>query len=167
MKTTYSENVHGFVYYQPDFPLIKYFKDGGIYHLLNYKVLTIGGAYSVDKYYRIDHGWQWFPQEELSDEEMIKINDKIYNKSVDFIFTHTCPLMFQPTDLFLPTINQASVSNRMETFLNSVIRNVDWKFLCFGHYHADRLENEKVMQFYKSFMDLDTLYNTYVKKEIV
>ena len=49
MEEIYDENVHGMIYYEPQYPNIKYFKDFGAYQISRYKVGVIGGAYSVDK----------------------------------------------------------------------------------------------------------------------
>lgn len=43
----------GLVWYEPDFPNILFAKDGEVYNINRNKVLVIGGAYSIDKYYRI------------------------------------------------------------------------------------------------------------------
>jgi 3-oxoacid CoA-transferase subunit A len=45
----YDEEVNGLVYCEKEFPNIKYFVDGSSYDIKGYSVLTIGGAYSVDK----------------------------------------------------------------------------------------------------------------------
>src|SRR5699024_11096170 len=48
------EEFHGGkVYYEEEYPNILFASDGEIYHFNNHKVLVIGGAYSVDKYYRL------------------------------------------------------------------------------------------------------------------
>ena len=46
-------DVGGKVYIEEEFPLIRYFVDGGEYTIGGKSVLVIGGAYSVDKYYRL------------------------------------------------------------------------------------------------------------------
>ena len=49
----YDSNVDGAVYVDKDFPMIRYFIDGNIYTLNNHKCLVVGGAYSIDKWYRL------------------------------------------------------------------------------------------------------------------
>ena len=49
MLHTYDKIVHGPVYVEENFPLIKYFCDGATYEINGHKTLVIGGAYSVDK----------------------------------------------------------------------------------------------------------------------
>lgn len=43
----------GIVYYEEEFPNLIFAKDGEIYNLNGQQVLVLGGAYSVDKWYRI------------------------------------------------------------------------------------------------------------------
>lgn len=43
----------GTVWYEDDFPNLLFAKDGEVYDFDGFKCLVIGGAYSVDKYYRI------------------------------------------------------------------------------------------------------------------
>ena len=71
-------------------------------------------------------------------EEMDDILDKIGHQSFDYVFTHTCPEDWQPTDLFLSGINQSKVSKRMEQFLTTVSGIIDFKHWYFGHFHDDR-----------------------------
>lgn len=66
-------------------------------------VLVVPGAYSIDKMHRIANGWSWFPEEQLSAEEQqigIDICEK-YAYRFDMVLSHTCPIIFEPTDLFL------------------------------------------------------------------
>jgi len=64
-----------------DSAYILYAKDGGDYMLVinggARRVLTIGGAYSVDKQHRLSNGWRWFENEQLSEEERADIEDKL------------------------------------------------------------------------------------------
>ena len=59
MTKEWDSNVGGYVYMEVDFPLIRYFIDGEIYLINGLRTLVIGGAYSVDKYYRLMWGRKW------------------------------------------------------------------------------------------------------------
>lgn len=153
MILTFDDNVNGQVYYEPDFPRIRYFKDWGSYRLKtndygNIYIAVIGGAYSVDKYYRLARKYQWFENEELSEEEMAKCEKDLSFKAYDIVFSHTCPLKWEPTDLFLPSVDQSTVSKRMENFLNNLEERINYHIWLFGHYHQDRIERPYVEQFY-------------------
>ena len=153
----YDLNVSGWVWYQSEYPNIRYFDDYGIYTIHGLKTAVIGGAYSVDKYYRLERGWQWFPDEELSDEEMDSCAALMKGKRFDLVLTHTCPLSYEPRDLFLSFIDQSTVSKRMEEFLDKVKNNVDWGILLFGHFHADRIEAPYVEQFFHDISSLEEI----------
>ena len=43
--------------------------DGEIYDIDDKKVMVIGGAYSVDKWYRLKMNYKWFEDEQISEEE--------------------------------------------------------------------------------------------------
>ena len=176
MIKRFDENVHGTVYIEPEFPNIRYFLDYGLYDIAGYTCFVIGGAYSVDKHWRLMRAGMteetndpkktgWFTNEQLTKEEMAEAEKQLYNftntgKCIDFIFTHTCPHEWEPADLFLGAIDQCSVDKSMETWMDKVKDICNWHVWLFGHYHADRLERPHVEMFYK---DLDTLENIHAR----
>ena len=125
-------------YVEKDYPNIRHIADGSIFKLNDSNCLAIGGAYSIDKEYRKLMGWNWFEDEELSDEEMADILDKIDHKAFEFVFTHTCPEDWQPYDLFMNSFDQSKISKRMEKFMTTVSETVDFDYWFFGHYHDNR-----------------------------
>jgi 3-oxoacid CoA-transferase subunit A len=157
MEKIYDENTKGEVYCEPDFPLIKYFIDGEEYELEGKRVLVIGGAYSVDKHWRLQNGGHWFEKEQLSPEEKEKITKKLQENEYDIILAHTCPFSWMPTDLFLSCVDQSTVDNSMELWLEEMKPYFKGAIYLFGHYHADRLEREKVEMFYYYFDYLDNI----------
>ena len=159
MISVYDEEVQGEVFMEEAFPAIKYLKDGGIYVINGHKTLVIGGAYSVDKWYRLGMGYQWFPQEQLTTDEMAMIETNIKGQHFDFVLSHTCPISWEPVDLFLRGIDQSSVDKSMEQWLDSLKDKIDWTVWLFGHYHADRLERPGVEMFYREIEDMDTIWN--------
>ena len=166
----YDENVGGEVYVDDETPFIRYFQDGGEYCIDGYDVLTIGGAYSVDKHYRIAaaggvENSGWFPGEQLGQQERIDILTKTYDKYYDFVFTHTAPISWEPKDLFLNCIDQSKVDKTTEQWLKVVAQNCKWVIWCFGHYHADRMELPCVQQFYKQYHTLAELFEIWTGEE--
>ena len=105
-----------------------------------YKTLVIPGAYSVDKYYRLQNGWSWFPQEQLSESEMLagKALIDAFDWKCDLVLSHTCPIIYEPTDLFLSTTDQSMVDKTMERYLGEIERKLDYGAWCWGHYHQFR-----------------------------
>lgn len=166
----YDENVCGEVYVDSETPFIRYFQDGGEYCINGYDVLTIGGAYSVDKDYRLAaaggmENSGWFPGEQLTESERTDILNKVQDKYYDFIFTHTAPLAWEPRDLFLNFIDQSKVDKTMEYWLQRVAISAEWCIWCFGHYHADRAELPCVEQFYCSYRSLREIFNDWTGEE--
>lgn len=160
----YDENVGGEVYVDDENDMLRYFQDGGEYVIDGLNVLTIGGAYSVDKDYRLAaaggvENSGWFPSEQLSEKERTDILTKVKDKYYDFIFTHTAPLAWEPTDLFLSCIDQSKVDKTTELFLQDVAINTRWCIWCFGHYHADRAELPCVEQFYRSYCSIRDIFD--------
>lgn len=165
------ENVNNVVYMEEAFPNIRYFVDGKIYNLLGYKCLVIGGAYSIDKWYRLARAGYfpdeaetadpkkcgWFKDECLTSAEMTTIMKKVKGESVDFVLSHTCPLSWEPIDLFLNGIDQSTVDKSMEVWFDELKDNVKWKYWLFGHYHADRIERPHVEQFYQEYEDIESI----------
>lgn len=156
-------NVGNTVYLEDEFPLIRYFVDGENYNIDGHSVLVIGGAYSVDKWYRLQNGWSWFPHEQLNESEMKKIEQNVATKHFDFVFTHTAPIDWEPTDLFLNFIDQSKVDKTMEIWFNNLKEKFDWTVWCFGHYHADRLERPFVEQFYQEYEKLEDVWKRWQK----
>lgn len=155
----YDENVQNEVFVEPGFSHIRYLKDGKIYTFNNHRTLVIGGAYSVDKEYRLAMGYAWFPQEQLTRAEMQAISDKVRGQKFDFVFSHTCPLSWEPTDLFLRGIDQSKVDKSMETWLDTLKEEIDYDVWLFGHYHADRIERQGVEMFFTEMEDLEATWN--------
>ena len=128
----------GKVYLEDDYPNLIFAKDGEVYNIDGLSILVIGGAYSVDKDYRLMHGYKWFKDEQLSKEEMNDILNKVSGRHFDVILTHTCPYKYEPREVFLPFIDQSKVDKSMELFLDKIEDSIDYnKWYC-GHYHIEK-----------------------------
>lgn len=174
IEFVFDYTVKMYIWYEVQYPNIRYLHDGGIYSFGNYKCLCIGGAYSVDKYYRLARSnftedtnkperTGWFNDEQLTKTEMNAISQNIKDEVVDFVFTHTCPISFQPSDLFLNFVDQSRIDNSMELWLDKIKDTFDWKIWCFGHYHADRLERPYVEQYFNDIEELDVIWDRWDK----
>lgn len=157
MTTMYDEEVAGEVYVEPNYLSIRYLMDGAIYTINGLRTLVIGGAYSVDKYYRLAMGWTWYANEQLTPEELGTIRGKVFAEKFDLVLTHTCPYSWRPTDLFLPSVDQSKVDNFMEFALDDIRKEIEWKVWLFGHYHADRLERPGVEMMSVDIQDLNDI----------
>ena len=168
----WDKTVQNKVYVEPEFPNIKYFIDGQDYEIAGKTVLVIGGAYSVDKWYRLMRAGVtnklhpdytnskktgWFPAELLTDDELEQIECNCTDNYYDVILTHTCPESWEPRDLFLSGLDQSTVDKSMEKWLDDFKNHIDWKIWLFGHYHDDRLVRPGVEMYYKDIEDWENI----------
>ena len=128
------------VYCDPRYPNILYALDGCRYEINQESFFVIGGAYSVDKFYRLMRGWKWNPREQLTNEEMLRIEEKIEGCHFNHILAHTCPFSWEPTYLFLRGLDQSTVDNTMEHWLEDVVQHCSWDNYWFGHFHGDNMD---------------------------
>lgn len=153
IKTYKTKTFHdGIVYYEEDYPNILFAKDGEVYNFNNKKALVIGGAYSVDKYFRLEKGYNWYESEQPTEEtknKILKLVDKI--KEVDIVLTHTCPYKYIPREMFISGIDQSKVDNSTEEFLDKVEEKIKYKTWYCGHYHTDK----KIDKIRFMFHDID------------
>ena len=98
----------------------------------------------------------WFKDEQLTAKEKTSILIATSGEEYDLVLTHTCPYSWMPRDLFLNMVDQRTVDNSMEKFLEVIKDHVKWKAWLFGHFHADRLEFPRVEQY---FYDIESLSN--------
>lgn len=158
MEMAWNDDVTGIVYQERKYPNIHYFIDGETYHINGYRVLPIGGAYSVDKDYRIARGAIWHADEQLSGTERVKIKNLVKGEYFDFVLTHTAPISWEPSDLFLSMIDQSSVDKTTELWLDEIRKSIIYKIWLFGHYHQDRFERPGVQLMYRSIETLDDIW---------
>lgn len=130
----------GTVYIEEEFPNLLFAKDGEIYDLDGKKAIAIGGAYSVDKFYSLSKGMKWFADEQPSEEIKMRVIDKLdlINWNVDIVLTHTCPAKYIPTETFLPMIDQSTVDNSTEYWLDTIEDRLTYQKWYCGHWHIDK-----------------------------
>lgn len=141
----------GIVYFEEEYPNIVFAKDGEIYDFNNHSVLVIGGAYSVDKYFRLMHGYNWYESEqptELVKNKVIKVLKTLDNQ-VDIILSHTCPYKYLPREMFLTDIDQSTIDNSTEYFLDEIEENTNYKLWYCGHFHTDKKVDKVIFMFNK------------------
>lgn len=128
----------GKVFIEEEYPNLIFAKDGEIYNIDGKKILVIGGAYSVDKQYRLLHGYKWFKDEQLTKKEMDTILEKVKGKHFDIVLTHTCPYKYEPREVFMQGLDQSKIDKSMEHFLDEIEENISYdKWYC-GHYHTEK-----------------------------
>lgn len=151
--------------HQKSYPNIWYVDDnGGIYTINGYNILFLPGAYSIDKYYRLDNEYPWNPNEQLSD----KIKKELYNLvkdwidqgfDIDFVIGHTFPYKLEGLykDLFMD-VDQSIVDKSTEHWLNDMSslyeKSPTFKQYFGGHFHDDRILNSKYTMVYHIIRNL-------------
>ncbi len=143
------------VYWEEDYPNLLFAKDGEIYDFEGKQCIVIGGAYSIDKYYRLRNGLPWFeteqPSEEIKDYVEAQL-DKV-DWQVDCVFSHTVPQPYEPTWAFIPGYNQDTVDKSTENWLAWIEENLSYEKWYAGHYHVESQEGPiRIM-----FTDFDEL----------
>ena len=106
---------------EEQYPNILFAKDGEIYNFHGKKVMPLGGAYSVDKYYRLRHGLQWFESEQPDEDIKAYVEaqlDKV-NWSIDVVLSHTVPIS--------PRRNGCSIYMIIWIFLSGMRDITMWK----------------------------------------
>lgn len=112
----------GKILYEEAFPNILFAVDGEIYNFDGYKCIVIGGAYSVDKHYRLAHGWHWWPDEQPDEEIKAVVEARLaaLHWNIDIVLSHTCPRKYEPTEVFLSSLDQSSVDKSTEDWLDGI-----------------------------------------------
>ena len=134
----------GIVYVEEQYPNILFAKDGEIYDFNGKSVIVIGGAYSVDKYYRLNNGLMWFDTEQPDNEIKAYVErqlDKV-DWSIDIVLSHTVPIEAEPVWNFIPGLDQSTVDKSTEQWLQRIYDNLDLREGWYaGHYHCEAEEN--------------------------
>lgn len=202
-----SEYCGGQVYVERVCPNILFAIDGEIYNFDGNQTLVCGGAYSVDKWYRIYRTIEGhidkIPKELYSDKmlclthsyifgvsvpnknELLNWMTEVYNSlpnsvkfwwdneqpsestrqyiesqlkknnwTVDIVLTHTCPFDFEPVDMFISGIDQNSIDDSTEKWLQKIEQKLNYKHWYAGHFHIDRSVNDKFTLMFNDFIEL-------------
>ena len=139
---TYREEpwMGGTVYFEEEFPNLFFAKDGEIYDLEGIKAIALGGAYSVDKWYRLQRNIHWFPDEQPSVEIKTRVEKKLDDLGwqIDAVLTHTCPYGYIPREAFMSCVDQSTVDNSTELWLDTLEKKLNYKAWYCGHWHIEK-----------------------------
>lgn len=142
----------GIVYVEPALPHLLFAKDSEIYDIAMQKCVAVGGAYSVDKFARLQRGWPWFADEQPSPEIKARVEQRLAAEGceVDFVFSHTCPLKYEPTETFIRGIDQSAVDKSTEVWLDSIEERLTYERWYCAHYHTVK-KVDRVRFLYENF----------------
>lgn len=130
----------GTVYVEDEFSNLLFAKDGELYDLGGKKAIVIGGAYSVDKWYRLSCDLHWFPDEQPSEEIKARVERKLdaLDWKVDLVLTHTCPEKYIPREAFMSCVDQSMVNNSTERWLDTIEDRLEYGAWYCGHWHINK-----------------------------
>lgn len=130
----------GIVYVEEEHPSLLFAKDGEVYDFDGKKAIAIGGAYSVDKHYRLRNGLHWFMTEQPDDiiKQNVELKLDELGWRVDYVLSHTTPFKYEPREVFLPGINQSLVDKTTEKWLDDIEDRLDYDMWYCGHYHTEK-----------------------------
>lgn len=141
----------GIVYQEQKYPNILFAKDGEIYDLDNKKAIILGGAYSIDKNYRLSHNMNWFHNEQPSEEIKAYVVQQLaaQNWQIDTVLSHTVPLKYEPIESEKSEIDQSTIDKSTEQWLDSIEDRLSYsKWYC-GHWHICK-EIDKIKFMYEN-----------------
>lgn len=139
----------GEVYVEDEFPNLLFAVDGSYYSFDGVQTFAIGGAYSVDKFYRLANDWGWWPDEQPDEATKLRAERQldIHGWQADVVLTHTCPLRYEPTEVFLSGVDQSSVDKSTEEWLDTIERRLQYKQWYCGHYHTEKAIDKMTFMF--------------------
>ena len=113
---------------------------GLIYELRSMMAVLMPDENELRKYYRLQRGMNWFPDEQPSDEIKLKTEKQLsaVNWNVDIVLTHTCPQKYVPIEAFLPGLDQSMVDHSTEEWLDKIEDRLNYKDWFCGHWHIDK-----------------------------
>ena len=122
----------------------------------------------MDKEYRLQRGWTWFKDEQLSYNERVE-SYNLLNKTYNYVFSHTCPASWMPyiRDLFLNQLDQGKIDKTMENYLQYMASNIHWDHWYFGHYHDNRdIPGMNATMLFNQELELGESYNSSLLKSL-
>lgn len=139
----------GKVWIEDEYPNILFAKDGEIYDFNGKQCIAIGGAYSIDKEYRLKMGYGWWSDEQPSKEIREYVESQLDKSKwkVDYVFSHTVPLKYEPIEVFLSGVDQSKVDKSTEEWLDKIEAKLDYQGWYAGHYHTNKTVDKLVIMF--------------------
>lgn len=130
----------GQVYVEEDFPNLLFAMDGEVYDFEGIKAMAIGGAYSIDKEYRLAMNYGWWPDEQPSEEIKQRVETKLdsLNWKIDVVLSHTTPYKYEPVETFLGGFDQSKIDQSTEIWLGRIEERLEYKHWYCGHFHTNK-----------------------------
>jgi len=158
----------GKVLYEPKYPNILFAVDGEIYTFDGKKYMVVGGAHSVDKRRCLEENKPFWYDEMPNNTIKTTVEKKLQdeNDSIYGMLTHTCPIKYLPTEMFISTCRNAEIKSKKknvrikkyykpdidrstEEWLGELENKIDYKIWYCGHYHIDKEIDKFIMLYQK------------------
>lgn len=162
----------GKVYYEPKYPNIYFAIDGEIYTFAGKKYMVVGGAHSVDKMRCLEEGTPFWYDEMPDDSIKATVEQNLQNEEnkIYGMMTHTCPIDYLPTEMFMSTRQNASIKRKprkakskklfkadidrsTEIWLGELEKKIDYQIWFCGHYHIDK-QIDKIQMMHRDIRPL-------------
>ena len=147
----------GKVYYEPKYPNILFAVDGDIYTFEGKKYMVVGGAHSVDKARCLEENKPFWEDEMPDDAVKAKVEERLEseNNIIYGMMTHTCPIDYLPTEMFISTrqnldvkapakkekakkVFNPDIDRSTEEWLGNLEKKLNYEIWYCGHYHIDK-----------------------------
>ncbi len=162
----------GKVYYEPKYPNIFFAIDGEIYTFERKKYMVVGGAHSVDKLRCLEEELPFWDDEMPDDAIKQKVEAGLQgeNNQIYGMLTHTCPIDYLPTEMFMSTRQNAAIKRKprkakakklfkpdidrsTENWLGELEKKIQYEVWYCGHYHVDK-QIDKIQMMHKDIQPL-------------
>lgn len=141
----YDDEVKGVVYYNPEYPNVRFFEDGQIYTINNKRILTIGGGKLLNEREFILSGKRYYTNTGLSKFKMKDIENNIKGEKVDEVLTYTAPKSW---------INPKTEDSSIERWMTDLCIKFDWKKWYFSRYEEDINLSKNITELHKHIVEL-------------
>ena len=132
-----------------------YIPRGTVMELDNRTIAFMGGAGSIDKATRLQHGWHWDEEENISPDEVLRLMDNAKGKKIDMFITH-CPPNSVIVEHFDPrSILWFGVGLDWKDHNQDVIEQA-WKALDYPYVYSGHMHRRVVGQTYR-ILDINEL----------
>ena len=130
----------GHIFVEPKYPNILFAEDASIFILEGKRFFVCGGAYSVDKWYRLRCGAYWFEDEQPDDRIKARCVETLAASGweTDYVLTHTCPAKYIPTEAYIGGADFGEVDRSTEEWFDGIESRLRYdKWYC-GHWHCNK-----------------------------
>ena len=73
--------------------------------------------------------------------------------NVDIVVTHTCPMKYEPREVFLTGIDQKNVDKTTEAWLDSIEERLFYSNWFYGHFHTEK-EIDNIQFLFENYVEI-------------